>query len=133
MSSFSLLGSDSESGSAKGVSSVGTVFVLLEVPAMPASSAALVTSPGAPSAPAGIRKVKCTFVPSKLTLTVAALPAGSVFTASTTALAKGGPCAPSAPRGMPKVRCIVSPTTDTLLESFQPSREREKRSMTTVR
>ena len=103
-----------------GVSIVGTALLVLLVPPtameMAVVSCALVTSPGspcAPSAPCGMPKVKCTFVPSKLTLTVAALPAGSVFTASTMALAKGGPCTPASPctpctpaspRGMAKVR-----------------------------
>ena len=62
-------------------------------------------------------KVKRTFVPSKLTPTAAGSPGFTVFTASTTACAKGGPCwpiGPSCPCGISKVKCKVLPTTLTL-------------------
>jgi hypothetical protein len=49
--------------------------VVATASAMAASICAVFTSPGAPC---GIPKLKCTFVPSKLTSTVALLPGGSV-------------------------------------------------------
>src|SRR4051812_19010317 len=44
-----------------------------------------------PCGPSGMPKVKRTVVPSKLVVTLAGFPAGSVFTVSTAKLVNGGP------------------------------------------
>jgi hypothetical protein len=59
------------SESAKPVSNVLTLLVLLLVPLIAVVSWAWLTSPSAPSLPWGMLKVKCTLLPSKLTLTAA--------------------------------------------------------------
>jgi hypothetical protein len=83
-------------GSLTAIPSGATLFELLEVPERSLGPAGP-WMPCSPCSPCGMPKVKRTTDPSKLATTEAAVPAGSVFTASTAKFVNAGPTAPVAP------------------------------------